>query len=98
MVYIVHWDREFFLLDGIAMGGCLTQKDDDGNYRPLRFISRCFDLYEKVQDNHERELRPGWFCMLKCHSMLDRQVFTWFCDHSDARWAMSAKIKHQRIA
>ena len=80
------------------MGGCLRQKDDEGNYRPLRFMSRGFDRYEKAQENRERELRAGWFCMLKCHSMLDHRVFTWFCDHSNARWAMPAKMEHQRIA
>ena len=101
IVYIVDWEREFFLLtdaSGTAMGGCLMQKDDYGNYRPLRFMSRGFDRYERAQENRERELRAGWFCMLKCHSMLDHRVFTWFCDHSNARWAMSAKMEHQRIA
>ena len=101
IVYIVDWDREFFLItdaSGTAMGGCLMQKDDEGNYRPLRFMSRGFDRYEKAQENRERELRFGWFCMLKCHSMLDHRVFTWFCDHANARWVMSAKVEHQRIA
>ena len=74
------------------------QKDDEGNYRPIRFMSRGFDKYEQAQENREREMRAGWFCMLKCHSMLEHTVFTWFTDHANVRWAMDAKADHQRIA
>ena len=88
VVYVVDWTKEFFLLtdaSGTAMGGCLMQKDDKGFFRPLRYMSRGFDKYEQAQENRERELRAGWYCMLKCHSMLSHTVFTWFCDHANAK-------------
>jgi hypothetical protein len=61
-------------------------------------MSRGFDKYEQTQENREREMRAGWFCMLKCHCMLEHTVFTWFTDHANVRWAMDAKSEHQRIA
>ena len=51
VLYIVDWEREFFLLtdaSGTSMGGCLMQKDDEGNYRHTRFMSRGFDKYEQA--------------------------------------------------
>ena len=36
--------------------------------------------------------------MLKCHSMLSHTVFTWFCDHANAKWIMTAKLQVARIA
>ena len=36
--------------------------------------------------------------MLKCHSLLDHTVFTWYCDHANARYMMTAKTEHQRVA
>ena len=61
-------------------------------------MSRGFDKYEQAQENREREMRAGWFSMLKCYSMLEHTVFTWFTDHANVRWAMDAKAEHQRIA
>ena len=75
-----------------------TTAHDDGNYSPIRFMSRGFGKYEQAQENREREMRAGWFCMLKCHSMLEHTVFTWFTDHANVRWAMDAKSEHQCIA
>lgn len=101
VVYLVDWGREFHLItdaSGLAMAGCLMQKDDDGNYRPLRFMSRSFNKYEKAQENRERELRAGWYCMLKCHSMLDHTVFVWLTDHLNIKYVMNAKVEHGRIA
>ena len=98
---MVDWTKEFFLLtdaSGTAMGGCLMQKDDKGFFRPLRYMSRGFDKYEQAQENRERELPAGWYCMLKCHSMLSHTVFTWFCDHANAKWIMTAKLQVARIA
>ena len=101
VLYIVDYEREIFILtdaSGRAMGGCVMQKNDAGHYIPLRFMSRGFDRYEQAQENREREMRAGWFTMLKAHSLLEHNVFTWYCDHSNVRWAMSAKAEHQRIA
>ena len=36
--------------------------------------------------------------MQKCHSMLSHTVFTWFCDHANAKWIMTAKLQVARIA
>jgi len=61
-------------------------------------MSRGFDQYEQAQENRERELRAGWYCMLKCHSMLSHTVFTWFCDHANAKWIMRTKLQVARVA
>lgn len=99
MLHIVDWKRDFFLLtdaSGYSLDGCLMQKDDEGNYRPIRFMFRGLDKYEQAQENREREMRAGWFSMLKCHSMLAHTVFTWFTDHANIKFAMQAKAEHQR--
>jgi hypothetical protein len=102
VVYLVDWKKEFYVISdasGTSMAGCLMQKHDDGHYLPLRFMSRGFDKYEKAQENREREMRAGWFSMLKSHSCVaPPTVFTWMMDHANIRYCMQAKSEHQRIA
>ena len=99
-VYIVDWDKPMTLVtdaSGSALGGCLMQKID-GYFRPLRFMSRSLDKFEKMQENREREMRAGLYCMLKCNSMLANNLFTWVTDHANIKFVMTAKSENQRIA
>ena len=82
--------------DGSMAGG--TASGGDGYYRPIRYMSRSLDQFERAQENRERELRAGLYCMLKCTSMLSHHVFTWCTDHANIQWIMTAKTENQRIA
>jgi hypothetical protein len=94
-VYIIDWSLPVVLVtdaSGTALGGCLMQKDSKGFYRPLRFMSRSLDKFERMQENREREMRAGLYCMVKCHSVLGHMVFTWITDHANIKWIMIAKM------
>lgn len=82
---------------GNALGGCLMQKSGQ-HYRPLRFMSRTLDKFEKAQENREREMRAGLYCMMKCNSLLSHHVFTWCTDHANIQYVMTAKSENQRVA
>ena len=100
-LYVIDWSREIFLVtdaSGISLGGCLMQRDEKGQFHPLRYLSRSLDKYERAQENREREMRAGLYCMIKCNSVLAHNVFTWFCDHANVQWIMVAKAENQRIA
>ena len=74
------------------------QRRDDGIFYPLRFASRGLTDPEKAQENREREMRAGVFGMNSGISLIAHNTFTWFTDHANIRWAMTAKAHHQRIA
>ena len=100
-LYIIDWSLPVILVtdaSGTALGGCLMQKDASGFYRPLRFLSRSLDKFERMQENREREMRAGLYCMIKCHSVLAHNVFTWVTDHANIKWIMVAKAEVQRVA
>ena len=100
-VYIIDWSLPVLLVtdaSAYALGGCLLQRDKEGTYRPLRFMSRSLDKFERMQENREREMRAGLYCMIKCNSILAHNLFTWVTDHANIRWVMQAKTENQRVA
>ena len=99
-LYIVDWDLPMYLItdaSGTALGGALLQKHK-GFYHPIRFMSRSLDKFERNQENREREMRAGLYCMIKCHSLLSHHPFTWCTDHANIDFIMRARCEHQRIA
>ena len=86
---------EFDTEDG-KVGG--PDDGKEGHWRPVRFMSRSLDQFERNQENRERELRAGLYCMIKCNSILANVVFTWCTDHANIQWVMTAKSENQRIA
>ena len=73
------------------------QKDREGFYRPLQFMSRSLDRLERLQENREREMRAGLYCMIKCNSVLAHNLFTWVTDHKNITYVQNAKSENMRI-
>ena len=99
-VYIIDWSLPVILVtdaSGHAIGGCLMQKDREGFYRPLQFMSRSLDRLERMQENREREMRAGLYCMIKCNSVLAHNLFTWVTDHKNITFVQNAKSENMRI-
>ena len=91
------WSKEFFLISDGARGkgiaACLAQKDDQGNMRPVRFISRALQASELNYAQIEVEVLAALYGMLSFRYYLETVHFTLVTDSSAMKTLETAPSK-----
>ena len=93
-------DKRFYLAvdaSDYSCGGVLQQKDDEGNFRPVWYISRSLSGHEQNYTTTEKELLAMIYCILQCKCLLYGKAFTVYTDHVALKWMFSLKAPSQRI-
>ena len=81
----------------IVLGAVLTQDDENGNERPICFLSRKLQDTEKKYNIAERELLAIVFVYKKCRKYLYDKEFTLFTDSSAIRYAFTKTQPNIRL-
>jgi hypothetical protein len=70
----------------IAMGGVLSQIQDDGSERPIAFVSKTLNKTQRKYSTIEREALSIVHCLEQFSSYLYGQRFTLITDHRPLTW------------
>ena len=74
----------------LAMGGVLTQKEDD-HHRPIAFLSSKFSAAEQNYSTTERELLAILICLRRWRCYIEGKETTVYTDHKPLTWARGLK-------
>ena len=93
--YIVETDAS-----GYAVGGILSQEDEDGELRPVAFYSRKFSPAEENYEVYDQELLAIRQCFAVWRHYLvgaNHKVIT-YSDHRNLKWFMTTRELNRRQA
>jgi hypothetical protein len=74
----------------LAMGGVLTQKEDD-HHRPIAFLSSKFSVAEQNYSTTERELLAILLCLRRWRCYIEGKETVVYTDHKPLTWARGLK-------
>jgi len=78
-------------------GGVLMQKDDDGYFRPIWYVSKSFTAAQRNYFTTEKELLALLICIEACRCLLYGKAFTVYTDHLALKWFYNFKEPNQRL-
>lgn len=83
---------------GYVFGGCLSQRDTNGQLRPIAYISKKLSPTESNYDIHDKELLAIVRCMEEWRGMLIglNQPFTVLSDHKNLKHFMTSRRLNER--
>ena len=88
------WDKKFLLATDAsdrAIGGVLSQEDEDGVVRPIMFLSRKLSPAESRYGTTEKEALAVVTCVSKCRHYLFGRRFLLITDHSALQYILGDK-------
>ena len=81
-----------------GVGGVLFQKDDEGNDRPIAFMSKKLTPTQRNYSITELECYAAILSIKKFRPYVEGHAFTVITDHSSLRWLMDQKDLAGRLA
>lgn len=91
--FIVQCDASQF-----GVGGLLAQVDDDGNERPIAFMSHKLNKAQRNYTVTEQECLAVILAIKKFRSYIEGHEFKVITDHASLKWLMSQKDLNGRLA
>ncbi|KAI0996566.1 hypothetical protein K3495_g11617 [Podosphaera aphanis] len=83
---------------GYVLGGCLSQKDEKGQLKPIAYLSKKLTPAEVNYDIHDKEMLSIIRCMEEWRGMLIglSKPFTVLSDHKNLRHFMTVRTLNER--
>jgi hypothetical protein len=81
-----------------GVGGVLTQLDEEGNERPIAYVSQKLSLTQKKYTVTEQECLAAIICLKKFRPYVEGQEFQIITDHASLKWLMSQSDLNNRLA
>lgn len=95
------FSREFVVqcdASRVGVGGVLYQIDDNGNERPISFVSKKLSGAQRNYTVTELECLAAVFSVMKFRPYIEGSHFKIVTDHSSLRWLMSQRDLSGRLA
>jgi len=100
ILHLPNMEKEFLLFVDACKtgyGGCLTQLDENGNHRPVFFLSKKTTDAEKNYCVTELECAALVYCISKLQNYLQYTKFTVFTDHIALKNLLSMTSPNNRV-
>jgi hypothetical protein len=100
---LAQWDPERDTVleadsSGYALGGCLSQVDEQGRLRPVAYFSKRLNSAEVNYPIHDKEMHSIVACLQEWKSELISvaKPFTIFSDHKNLKYFMTRQLLNER--
>lgn len=82
----------------LGVGGVLYQVDDEGNERPIAYMSQKLNSAQRNYSVTELECLAVMLCLKKFRGFVEGMIFKIVTDHASLKWLMSQKDLTGRLA